>query len=372
MRMLQGARLIFRRPSQTPTPPTRRRAANARRAVVVALIAFAISSLGVGVGSEFYPRLRDPSYGDKLAKWQTLIRTSPTQPRIMMLGTSRTGFAFHGARIEARLTAQNVPAHAFNFGIPASGPILHRLYLERLIAANAAPDLLILEVLPSMLEGGPHGPLERHWVFGDRLLSHECEPAIGFGFERDKIIREWYGATFNPFHQLRFQLMGRVLQSWIPWHLRYDWSRGADANGWGTPIELTRTPEQRAAGTAHAKLEYFNTLQTLVPGGGPERALRELVQLCHANKITVHLLLMPESQEFQTWYHPDASARLDQFLAKVCREESCELIDARSWLADEQFSDGHHQLRDGAEAFSDRLTDTTLSVWLQHNAGARK
>jgi hypothetical protein len=47
--------------------------------------------------------------------------------------------------------------------------------------------------------------------------------------------------------------------------------------------------------------------------------------------------------------------RLDAFLGDVTRAFGVRLVDARDWLPDAAFYDGHHLLPAGAKAFSVRL-----------------
>jgi hypothetical protein len=345
--------LAARRPAATRL--TRRRAA--RRAVVAGLAAVVALELGLGLASELYPRIRDPFYGDKLVKLQRKL--ADREPCVVWRGSSRTGFGFHGRRIEDRLPG----VAAFNYGIPASGPVTHLVYVRRLLADGVKPDLLLLEVLPSMLADLPGGPLERHWVFGDRLTYRELDTVIRHGLPAGEVRRRWAEATFHPWYALRFQLLGRVVQSWIPWQLRFDWSRGADECGWGTPERDTITPDERQVAVARARLEYAPVLHDLTPGGHAADALRELLAVCRDHGVPVKLVLMPEGTEFRSWYPPAVRERLTAFLAGVCGEFGCECIDAREWVADDRFTDGHHLLRPGAEQFSDRLTDEVLRPW---------
>ena len=67
------------------------------------------------------------------------------------------------------------------------------------------------------------------------------------------------------------------------------------------------------------------------------------------------LVLLPESEGFRALYPPATTQRLYAFLNGLCAENRCELIDARAWLPDTAFTDGHHMLKPGAETFSDRL-----------------
>ena len=64
--------------------------------------------------------------------------------------------------------------------------------------------------------------------------------------------------------------------------------------------------------------------------------------------MPVRLVLMPESRAFRGLYGPGADDRLRAVLPAG-------VVDAREWLPDDAFNDGHHMLARGAEAFTDRL-----------------
>ena len=67
----------------------------------------------------------------------------------------------NGLAMEARLgRTLGRPIVAFNFGIPAAGPVTNALNLRRLLAAGVAPDLVLLEVLPAHLDGRGPEPVE--------------------------------------------------------------------------------------------------------------------------------------------------------------------------------------------------------------------
>jgi hypothetical protein len=52
--------------------------------------------------------------------------------------------------------------------------------------------------------------------------------------------------------------------------------------------------------------------------------------------------------------------RIDEFL----RGRGVPVIDARDWLDAGDFTDGHHQLRRGAEKFSKRLALEVILPWV--------
>ena len=74
------------------------------------------------------------------------------------------------------------------------------------------------------------------------------------------------------------------------------------------------------------------------------------------------LFLMPESREFRNWYPPEAQPRLMDYLTSLSRTYNAPLIDARRWIEDDAFSDGHHLLSWGAAAFTRLFSNEVRSL----------
>ena len=316
------------------------RHSTAKRSVLWFAAFSAVANLALGQVAERYVRLRDPLYGDKRVK---LAPRLDGRPLVLMLGSSRTGLAFHGKRLEA-----TYPVAAFNYGIPAGGPVTQLVTLDRLLASGVKPALLLVEVLPAMLQdqGGP--PREAGWLYADRLTSAERDTVIRHGFPAAAVNKRWRESVLFPAYALRFQLMCRINPSALPWPLRFDWSRGADECGYGSLVDQTPTPADRDRRFAQTKAEYEAILRDYHPGGPAVDALRELLDRCREAGVPVRLVLMPESAAFRALYGPGADDRLKAALP-------ADVVDAREWLPDDAFNDGHHMLARGAEAFTDRL-----------------
>jgi hypothetical protein len=363
--LLTAGRRADAAPPPLPVRPANRR--KAPRALAWGLALFAAVQLGLGLASELYPRIRDPLYGDKLVKLKQRLPDSGRPPTVVMLGSSRTGLAFHGKRVEEHLAAElGRPAVAFNYGIPASGPVTHLVYLNRLLADGVVPDLLLVEVLPSMLADIPAAPLERNWFYADRLTYAEQDLVIRHGYPAGEVRERWWKSVLVPGYTLRFQVMSRLAPSWIPWQLRFDWSRGADECGWGTTVTQSIAADDLAKGVARARAEYAPVLADLHPGGPSARALEELLTVCRQRGVPVRLVLMPEGSVFRTYYGPGVNDRLTAFLADLTdRAGLPPVTDARGWLPDDAFYDSHHMFAAGAEAFTDRLTREVIAPALK-------
>jgi hypothetical protein len=137
-----------------------------------------------------------------------------------------------------------------------------------------------------------------------------------------------------------------------------------DAHGWHARDLPRLTPAERRRLTALALHQYRSTRGPLSPAAGPLRALRETVRLGRRHARRTALLLMPEGSAFRDLLPPDARARLTALLRQLAAEEGAALVDARAWVEDEGFWDGHHLLPRGAAAFTRRLAREALPALL--------
>ena len=307
-----------------------------------------VSQLSLGLYSEWNVQIRDPLYGDKAKRLKAEYEKS--QPyTVVMLGSSRTGLAFDGLRAEKQMGGDGL---AFNFGIPASGPIIHLIYLQRLLKDGITPDLLLLEIMPAMLAEHADAPREKLWFYADRMTHDEMELVINHGFPEERVRERWWKSILFPWSMLRFQLMSKLSPSWLPWTVRFDWSKGSDARGFGTILNQTILEKERGLAIAQAKAEYAPILAGLEIGGPAVDALHEIITLCKERDIALKLVLMPEGSEFRAIYPLSVNQRLNAFLTGL----DVDVIDARQWLPDGAFRDSHHMLIPGAAIFTDRLT----------------
>ena len=347
--------------------PKRRRAA---RALVLGAMLFAAGQLLLGQVAERYVRLRDPLFGDKFTRLQRLVNGPSQAEVVVMLGSSRTGLGFHGRVFTEEFARGSRPLVGFNYGTPAAGPVTAKVYFDRLLARGIRPAMLIVEVLPANLAEGHGGPFERHFFLADRMVSAERATVLGYGFEPAKVNPRWWRTVLIPSFALRFELFSRIAASWLPWQVRFDWSRGSDEYGWGTSQQQQAGADFLASGTARARTEYGPTLANLHPGGDATRALEDLLDQARALGIPTALVMMPESKAFRELLPADGDARLMSFLRNLSERTGARLVDARRWLPDENFSDGHHMFARGAETFTRRLARECVAPELGIRLGA--
>ncbi len=336
-------------------------------ALLSGVVAFGVLHLALLLASEQFRTLRDPVYADKERKLARLERSlPPDRSLVLFLGTSRTANAFNAGLTQAVLSANfDKPVAAFNWGLPASGPIMHLLHLKRMLADGHRPTVLLLEILPATLAELPDGPMEARFTDGVGFEWSELPWLASYGFPTEKYREPKQRVLVAPWYGLRFQLMGRLAPTAIPYHLRCDWSRGPDRNGWSPVLVEQVDDARRAAGVERARLEYEHTLRDLQLGEGAVRALRDLLALCRENDIAVVLVRMPEANSFRALYPPAVDKRLTVFFRKLSKEFGCSIADCRTWMPDHAFADGHHLLRVGATGFTGRLTQSVVEPALR-------
>ncbi len=101
--------------------------------------------------------------------------------------------------------------------------------------------------------------------------------------------------------------------------------------------------------------------------GGPSLTIiRDLQKLCDQNGINTRWILMPESSSFRSCYAPGVEGRLRQLRESLSSDGIGPWSDARLWVPDDQFADGHHLLPAGAETFTDRLAHELFPEILAH------
>ena len=81
-----------------------------------------------------------------------------------------------------------------------------------------------------------------------------------------------------------------------------------------------------------------------------------------ADHLPAALVLMPEGSAFRSWYSPPMWAQIQGFLNDLGCEFTAPLINARDWVADEDFYDSHHMFAHGAAVFTERFGPEVLAV----------
>lgn len=333
-----------------------------RNAIVAALVFAACSFGGLAWASaSLGPWLRDPLYADKETELRRRMANVAGASTVVMFGSSRTSNGFHGGEFEDEWRRKTGgPVVAFNFGVPSCGPVTQLLHLRRLLQSGVRPSLVLFEIMPPLMAGQTPSPPEHHFYAPERLLPDEVDLVIAHGYPAEETRHRADVSIWLPIYGLRLPMLGRGFPKWSPWHLRCDSSRNSDGSGWLRPVFDSITEDQRRIGVERAQAEYADLLRRLRLDGPAASAVSESVALCRAAGVPIAFVLMPEGSEFRAMYSTDAEQALAEFVETW--RATLPVIDARMWLEDDAFSDGHHMLAKGARIFSRRLALETRSI----------
>jgi hypothetical protein len=293
------------------------------------------------------PWLRDPPYSRAAAALTARLSATPRPLTVVVLGSSRVQNGLRAREVEEHLTAElGRPVAVFNFGVAGAGPLTHLFTWKRLRAQGVQPDLICVEVVPSFLAGQPGGG-PRELLSGDRLDKRELSFLKRYHFPRGEFREDWWRSWLAPGYAHRTKLL-RSLQGY--------WERRIDGSGWHEEsLAWAVSDAERRQGIEQARHEHGDVLKDFRLGGASCLALRDLLESCRRDGVPAALLWMPEGTAFRALYGGGAEGQVEAFLAGLGREQGAPLLDARRWVADEDFADCHHLAGRGAAAFSDRF-----------------
>lgn len=314
------------------------------------LLCFALANVGLVVVMDWRgPTLYDLEYGTRLALLRQRQAEAPGRPAALVVGSSRVGLGFLPERLPPLRSASGELVLPFNFSHLAAGPAFNLTVLHRLLREGVRPRWVLLEVNPGcMAHEGASTPVT--------MSSAADLPVLQRYFNPLKVWGVYLRSRLNPWHSRRLA----ILRHWAPcWATDAGGEDritlgplGGDA-GW--MLETRIDAEAKRRRTEAVRGIYWENLQHYHIDPLTDRAVRESLQLCRREGVECALLLTPESNEYRSWYSAEGAADFDRYCAGLAGEYDVPIVDARTWLTDDQFTDGHHPLRVGAEAFTDRL-----------------
>jgi hypothetical protein len=320
----------------------------ARADLLWAIAAYALGQLGLTV---FIAACLPPAAGPAcphslIAVLKQRQEEAPDRPLIVMIGSSRVERGFDAQRLEEQSPQ---PVIAFNLGIQASGPVNTLLVVKRMRAQGIRPDLLLVEVSPTLLAEQCRERWEEPTIHGDCLTYAELAALESYGCSAARLRHQWVQARLTPCYYHRRQLLEPAEESQV--------------SRWGlfsSQDDLAVPGMTRDRLLEFARLGHYDALQDFQLGAGLAQAVRDLAKLCRRDGISMALVWMPEGSVFRGWYPPRVRAELRDFVMQTCRAADLPFIDAQEWVADDDFSDCHHLRPSGAKVFTERLGQIIL------------
>jgi hypothetical protein len=332
----------------------RDRGRQARAALLWGLGLFALSQVALRAYVEHRrPELRDPAFETKYRQLGKLLAgRGPRAGRVVFLGSSLTAHGIRAGLLDEPLTrALGRPAAAFNLGIFLSGPFSQLVYVRRLLDRGVRPDLVVVEASP-LLQDCPYCRADVYLFPGQRVERRELRLVERHG-GGPGLRPAWWQSFLVPAYGHRQAVLTCCARGLLPYADRLPTWEDMDDHGW-IPREVD-DPERHRAALAAMRAALGPQLGRFQARPGPLRALTELLALLHRQHVPAVLVVMPEGPLFRSLYRPGSDTALLQRFAALARQYHTPLVNARSWLTEEQFVDSHHANRLGAAVLTERL-----------------
>lgn len=361
-----GWRWLWQQPETAGPPPVAERAPSpslsrprrmrrtGRAVLVWSLGWFVVAQLAFLLIAE---HLRPALIANELTKWprlRQLVADHPERPLVLMFGSSRTAWALRAADLDGMAGPDGRPLLVYNFGMPTAGPIHQRMYLRDLLAEGIRPRLLLVEFTLPLLSRAHRGCYtEESMTKGAWTSLRQQRELRPYFAHPGRMLRAWIEARTVPWYafradlheDLRFAYEGQKREFFCP----------PDEYGWRPLPRQAPSAEERASTWWLAVSMYGPGLSDFRLGTGPLRALREILGICRRERIPVALVVMPEGSPFRGLYSARATTAMHDILKELRDRYQVPVINARRWIADEDFEDTHHVLLRGADLFTSRL-----------------
>lgn len=353
------ARTTFAPSVRAVVVPDRRR--EARSALFTGAVAFVVASTGLAVALEATrPEWRDPEFGHRL-----VLLKHETRPLVIVIGTSRTQNAIAPAEMDFP-NAVGAP-RVFNFGQSAATPLKELLTLHRLLDAGVRPTAVVVELFPPALAVNATDEAELR-ARATRLSARDIQHLEPYSADLKQIRKSWFSARVAPWSAQRQVLMSHGAPSWQPWQQRIDFQWTSVERDGFQPVTEVRE-ETRQSLTAAAHREWADAFIGFHPGDSSVRAVREIATVCRANAIPVAFFIPPISPAFRAKFAPGVLARAEAYLLTLSTELGVPVFPAMVDMNEDEFMDGHHMLKHGAQRYSRWVARTQIKPWLANLGG---
>jgi hypothetical protein len=309
------------------------------------------------------PQVRDGHWASLEKRLLGRLADSPGAKLVVMVGSSRTQLALQGVRLSRQSTQD--PSIVFNLGVNGNGPMMETVALYRLLARGIRPDAVLVEINPLFVSESDGRPMEEVMLAYRRLSAREALDLSPYFSKANRLAWPWLREQLLPCKSRRQELqLYCAFDSYKPWARANDPYVVMDDYGW-CPIHASVTAEEREAFTRMARLEHGPRLQRFELAPTSIRVLSELFNLCAREGITTAMVSMPEGPSFRALYPPEANDRFQSWVSAFCRQRNLTLVDARDWVPEIEFYDGHHLLPEGARTFTERLGGEFMDQFLE-------
>ncbi|MGL6096194.1 MAG: hypothetical protein ACRC7O_10415, partial [Fimbriiglobus sp.] len=295
----------------------------------------------LAVGNLLIDRYRldavDREYARRIELLDVQRAAHPDRPMLMVVGSSRMVMAFAPEQLPPLRDAAGTEVLPFNFSHFGAGPVFNRVVSGRLSDAGVRPKWVLLEIMPAFF------PRENvRFVAGQTTLADVAESSqyIRFG----ELGWEWFRhrtVGFPAYAQRATRPPEAVIS----------YAELGGYTGLKSAVPADVAAREMAVQTGH----FGRHLKDWTPAAKSDRAFRDMIAQYRGLGADVRILLSPEGTDHRKLYGPGCEDRVTLYANGLSSEMNVPVIDARRWLADGDFADGHHVLTHGAAKFTARL-----------------
>jgi hypothetical protein len=369
---------MLRKASKIAEPRLARLKARSRRVILWSFGLFLFSQIATSVAIDHWI-LNDVDglFGEKAKLLEKRLSEDEKDSLLVIaLGSSRTMWGWEAAPVERQLeSALGRPVIAFNYGNLGNGPLAQWVVLRRLIEREITPDLVLLEITPAFFTNNSASPrAARSGLNLMRIRAKEMPLLAEYGLTKyvaGSFARGW----FAPFHHHR----GDILAALAPAIAGQRGQQGLNLDPWGSQIanRVRGNPRQYQRALDIAMSTFARPyLRDYRLGGVSVRILEDMLADCQERRIATGLVVIPEGTPLRSMYQ-DRWPEVEEWLTSLEQRFGCPVVNAREWVDDEGFWDGHHMCRSGARVYTDRfckeavprLVDSLGSVQMAEQSG---
>lgn len=306
------------------------------------------------------PGMYDPEFYGRVKVLDQRRAEHPDQPMLLVFGSSRVVNLFRPERLEPVQTADGQQVLVFNFSHTVAGPTYMYLSYRRLVEKGAVPRWVVLEIMPMIARKQDKN------VYAGGIVASEF-PWLAGQHETDDLAVEYLKTRLLPWERLRSPIMYHFMPcidvSPPSFVISGDYE---DLGGLRLGTDAVASdPEGMARQIRDSVATKGPLMVTFKPDPRGERSLQALLEMCRQHGTKVAFLLSPESPAFRLYYTAEAYRQVGDYYSQMASEWGAPFVDAREWLDESDFSDGHHAVYSGQAKFTERLANELLRDWVK-------
>jgi hypothetical protein len=259
----------------------------------------------------------------------------------------------------------------YNFGYRGAHPLGMWFQLMRVLDAGVKPDFVMIHMAYYEIRGReiPGETLMRPWA--PRMSAADLRRIAPYVQSSEELWQEWAERRLIAWRGSGEAIFSDRLPNWQIEHRQYGDSK-MDKYGFDPNPYESFTPQMREAERRKTLEKHGPRLKVGAPPYSlTQRVYRDLIERCHAEGIAVAFCWVPESPRYRAAYSADAKKAIADYTHVLTGTFGLPVFPAPENLGEEDFLDGYHLFRHGAERYSRWLADTHLKPWLVRQGVAR-